>query len=288
MSLTKILNEIKVKSFLMTLVVIGPVTKDLIVIGDEESQKIGGPTYYQSFVFEEFHRDYLAIVNCSDIELVNSFPSKDKVKVILKDDTHYFINRYPFEDNLDIREQSTNFARIPILKQDLENILPLEIDAFVLNPLNRHDFPIETIEYIKSFNVPVFISVQGFLRVPSNEANGNYTIKLENFDKLSDVLEGAASIFLDEDEASIIGMGFDVDEMVITNGSRGSRIVSDDEIIIDPVECEYIVDTTGCGDTYMAAYIAQKLLLKPHEIAGSFASLIASRKIEKSGPYNSN
>ncbi|WP_405267752.1 PfkB family carbohydrate kinase [Methanobrevibacter sp.] len=272
----------------MTLVVIGPVTKDLIVIGGEESQRIGGPTYYQSFVFEEFHKDYRAIVNCSDIELANSFPSKDKVKVILKEDTHYFINKYPFEDNLDIREQSTNFARIPILKQDLEDALPLEIDAFVLNPLNRYDFPIETIEYIKSFNVPVFISVQGFLRVPSDEVNGNYTIKLENFDKLSDVLEGVTSIFLDEDEASIIGMVFDVDEMVITNGSRGSRIVSDDEIIIDAVECEDVVDTTGCGDTYMAAYIAQKLLLKPREIAGSFASQIASRKIEKSGPYNSN
>ena len=50
----------------MTLVAIGPVTKDLVVIGDEKSHKVGGATYFQSFVFEEFFPDYLAIVNCSD------------------------------------------------------------------------------------------------------------------------------------------------------------------------------------------------------------------------------
>ena len=130
----------------MTLVVIGPVTKDLVIIGEQKYQKVGGATYYQSFVFEKFYKDYLAIVNCSDSELVNDFPNSDKVKVVLKDDTHYFENRYPFEDNRDIRKQSSNFADIPILKSDLENILPDEIDGFVLNPLNRYDFPFETID----------------------------------------------------------------------------------------------------------------------------------------------
>ncbi|WP_406534660.1 PfkB family carbohydrate kinase [Methanobrevibacter sp.] len=272
----------------MTLVVIGPVTKDLIVIGDKQSQKIGGATYFQSFVFEEFYKDYMAIVNCADESMVNDFPDLDKVKVLLKENTHYFINRYPFEDDLDIREQSSNFAEIPILKSDLESILPEKIDGFVINPLNRYDFPAETIDYLKSFNVPVFISVQGFLRVADVEANGNFTIKLEDFDNLSDILRGANAIFLDEAEASIIGLDFDVDETVITNGSRGSRIISDDEIRIDAVKCDNVVDTTGCGDTYMAAYISQKLLLKSSENAGNFASRVASDKIGQFGPYKIN
>ena len=272
----------------MTLVVIGPVTEDLIIIGEEESRKVGGATYFQSFVFEEFYNDYLAVVNCSDESLIRDFPSKDKVKVVLKDDTHFFINRYPFEDNLDIREQISNFADIPILKSDLEDILPDEIDAFVINPLNRHDFPLETIDYLKSFNVPIFMSVQGFLRMPLDEVNENYTIKLEDFDEFSDILEGVTSIFLDEGELNIIGLDFDVDEIVVTDGSRGSRIIGDGEIKIDAVKCEDVVDTTGCGDTYMAAYITQKILLKNSKIAGDFASTIASRKIENSGPYNSN
>ena len=36
----------------MTLVVIGPVTNDLVVIGKESSNKVGGATYFQSFVFD--------------------------------------------------------------------------------------------------------------------------------------------------------------------------------------------------------------------------------------------
>ena len=268
----------------MTLVVIGPVTKDLVVIGDKESFKTGGATYYQSFVFDKFYPDYISIVNCLDLNSVNEFPDSSKVKVIEKADTHFFINKYSEED-LNKRVQVSNFANIPILKSDLVNILPDEIDAFVLNPLNRHDFPVETIEFLKSFDVPIFISIQGFLRLPDVKVNENYAIKLEYFDGLTDILSGVTSIFLDEAEAKITGIDFDVGEIVITDGFRGSRIISDSQIKIDAVKCDEIVDTTGCGDTYMAAYISEKLLSKSSKEAGDFASLIASQKIKNYGHY---
>ena len=273
----------------MTLVVIGPVTRDLVIIGDESSHKVGGATYFQSYVFEEFYGDYLAVVNCHDEELVKDFPDLDKVRVIKKDDTHFFINRYPFRDNPDVREQLSNFARIPILKSDLEAVLSdVNVTGFVLNPLNHYDFPVDTIEYLKGFGVPVFTSIQGFLRIPNVQANENYTIKLANFDELSDVLCGLAAIFLDEAEANSIGLDFDVGEMVITDGSHGSRIVSDEEIKIEAVKCDNIVDTTGCGDTYMAAYVSQRLSGHSQKEAGNFASLIASKKIENFGPFKSS
>ena len=286
---TSLLNLIDFSGVVfMTLVVIGPVTRDLVIIGDEKSRKVGGATYFQSFVFEEFYEDYLAIVNCSDEKLVNDFPDLDKVEVILKDDTHFFINDYPDGDNLDVRKQLSNFAKIPIRPDDLKEVLPEEIDGFVLNPLNRFDFPVETIEYLKSFNVPIFLSIQGFLRIPDVKVNENYTIKLDNFDELASILEGVSLIFLDESEESIIGFDYDVDEIVITAGSRGSRIIGDGEIMVDAVPCDNVVDTTGCGDTYMASYISQKLLSKSSKMAGNFASFIASEKIKNFGPYNSN
>lgn len=270
----------------MTLVVIGPVTNDLVVIGNESSNKVGGATYFQSFVFEKFYNDYVVIVNCSNPELINDFPEKQKVKLILKNDTHFFINEYPDEQNRDYRVQLSNFAQIPILKSDLEKILPEKIDAFVLNPLNRYDFPPETIDYLKSFDVPIFMSIQGFLRIPGDELNENYGIKLANFDELSDILEGITSIFLDEREANIIGECSDVDEVIITNGSHGSRIISKDcETKIDAVKCEDIKDSTGCGDTYMAAYIAKRLNNSSIKDCGDFASKIASEKLKRFGHY---
>lgn len=269
----------------MTLVVIGPVTKDLIVIGDEKSQKVGGATYYQSFVFDRFYSDYMAIVNCSDEALVSDFPDLAKVRVIKKDDTHFFINKYPFKDNLDIRQQLSNFADIPILPTDLEGILPDKIEGFVINPLNRHDFPLETLEYLKGFDVPIFLSIQGFLRLPDRQVNENYAIKLDNFDILPNILSYVDAIFLDESEANLIGEDVHVDEMVITNGSQGSRIVGASETRIDAVPCDNVVDTTGCGDTYMAAYISKRLLENSVKKSGDFASKIAAEKLKNFGHF---
>ena len=88
---------------------------------------------------------------------------------------------------------------------------------------------------------------------------------------------GITAIFLDESEAKLVFdddnySRYDIDEIVITNASEGSRIICGNEI-------------TGCGDTYMAAYILKRLLLDSPEEAGEFASLIASEKLMSFGPY---
>lgn len=284
----------------MTLVLIGPVCEDLIIIGDEKNSKVGGAIFFQSFVYEEFYEDYLVIANTSKTDLINDFPDKSKVKVILKEDTHYFINEYPNKDNLDIRNQTTNFADITILKDDLKLIfdeLDLDsesIDAFVLNPLNKNDFSVETLDYLSSFNVPIYISLQGFLRFKGEDDS----IVLRSSDDLDSILDLSEVIFMDEKEARFIKDNLSSDsgqktrensdsKFIITNGSKGSRITNFDDINIkiNAVKCENIKDATGCGDTYMAAYISSLLNGKSLKESGEFASLIASKKLEILGPY---
>ena len=63
--------------------------------------------------------------------------------------------------------------------RDLESLLTDDIDAFIVNPLNAFDFPKDTIDYLKSFNVPIYISFQGFLRYPHKKIGDNYSIKLK-------------------------------------------------------------------------------------------------------------
>ena len=108
---------------------------------------------------------------------------------------------------------------------------------------------------------------------------------INKINEISDV------VFLDESEASII-KGTSLFEsigpnLVITNGSKGSRILkSNDEIIkINTVKCDNIVDATGCGDTYMAAFISSMMNGHDLEESGNFASLIASKKLEQFGPF---
>lgn len=280
----------------MTIVVIGPLTQDQIITSNSKTSAAGGASYFQSFVFEEFNMDYVAVANFNNLDLIKDFPNLGNLIPIVGDDTHYFINEYPEGDNSDIRKQYSNFADIPLLKNQLEFVLDdiFEIDAFILNPLNRNDFPVETVDYLKTFNVPIYLSVQGFLRLPDEKIDDkNYSIKLEMYNDLEDILNGVTGIFLDESEAKIVFDDgnynkYDIDEIVITNGSDGSRIiVESDEIKIEAVEVDNIMDATGCGDTYMAAYILKRLLLDSPKGAGEFASLIASEKLMSFGPYKS-
>ena len=274
----------------MTLVLIGPACEDLIIIGDKESSKVGGASFFQSFVYEEFYNDYLAILNASNVDLIDEFPDKSKVNLILKDDTHHFINEYPDNDNLDIRRQSTNFANVPILSDELKNIFEEceidndDIDAFVLTPLNSNDFPIETLEFLKTFEVPIYVSLQGFLRFMDED--NSMILKLS--DNLDHVFDISDTIFMDESEFDIIkSEKFADSNLVITNGSKGSRIieVGGTTIKINAVKCDNIVDATGCGDTYMAAYISAILNNKTLIESADFASRIASTKLENYGPY---
>lgn len=292
----------------MTLVLIGPACEDLIIIGNEKSSRIGGASYFQSFVYEEFYDDYIAIVNAQNTDLINEFPDMSKTELILKDDTHYFINEYPDKDNRDIRKQSTNFADIPILADDLNaifNNLSLNednIDAFVINPLNSNDIPLETLEYLNSFNLPIFISLQGFLRFKDKDNS----MVLKSSEDLDYIFNIAEAIFLDEKELKIVSdedksdskieiqdIGFDEKTntiFIITNGSKGSRITDFKgiNIKIDSVKCDNIVDATGCGDSYMAAFISNLLNGNDLKDSGDFASLIASKKLEFFGPYRTD
>ncbi len=275
----------------MTLICIGPVAKDIIITSSGKKLKVGGASYYQSFVFEKYCPDYHCIINCDDERVINYFPDSEKISIIKKDKTHFFTNKYPDKNNLDYRIQSSNFANIPILKKDLTNILPDNIDAIILNPLNSFDLPLKTINYLKSFDVPIFISVQGFLRQPSTKTSkDSYSIDLKYPSKFSEIISSTNSIFLDENEASIIFKNnnynkYNVNEIVITNGSKGSRVISNKEYKIPPVVNENIIDSTGCGDTYMAAYIAKKLFSKSVLESANFASKIASAKLSFSGPF---
>lgn len=276
----------------MTLVVIGPVTQDLIITKDNKQSKTGGAVYFQSFVFEEFFKDYLIITNCSDASLRNDFPNPDKVKLIKKECTHYFINEYPNND--DFRIQYSNFANIPITANDLSSILPNDIDAFIINPLNAYDFSKDVIDYLKSFDVPIFMSLQGFLRYPFKKIDeDNYSLSLRLTPEVTDLICDIEGLFLDESEVEILFENFDfkdfnINEIVITNGSKGSRVLADKEYKIPAVKCDDVVDSTGCGDTYVAAYISKKLITNSILKSANFASKIASDKLRFFGPFKSD
>lgn len=73
---------------------------------------------------------------------------------------------------------------------------------------------------------------------------------------------------------------------MITLGSKGSVIYAGDIFYDIPAYVPAVeADTTGCGDTYMAGYLYQRIKNAAIEEAGKFGAAMASLKIESPGPF---
>ena len=79
---------------------------------------------------------------------------------------------------------------------------------------------------------------------------------------------------------------YGVKEVVITNGSKGSVIYHDETFYTIPAyQPKKITDATGCGDTYMAGYLYQRVKGSAIQQSGEFAAAMAALKMESSGPF---
>jgi sugar/nucleoside kinase (ribokinase family) len=77
-----------------------------------------------------------------------------------------------------------------------------------------------------------------------------------------------------------------VKEVVITLGSKGSVVYFEDVFYdIRAYKATEVVDATGCGDTYMAGYLYQRIKGSSVQYAGEFAAAMATLKIQSSGPF---
>ena len=76
-----------------------------------------------------------------------------------------------------------------------------------------------------------------------------------------------------------------VREVLVTKASRGSTIFGPDgALAVEAVVPRRHVDPTGCGDTYLAAYLAGRLASADLRACGAFASAAAALKMESVGP----
>jgi len=207
-----------------------------------------------------------------------------------------FENIYP-NDNPNHRIQKSQIPVNPINPPIFSDMNIKEYDAILLSPLSPYDIPLETVKYLHKQNIPIYLGAQGYLRHIKND---NVVLKpwkdYKNFLKLVNYL------FLDEMEARVI-LGnshddfveiakilsnFGPEEVVITRGDRGVIIYSKKTVgkgiyDISAFKPEKIVDPTGLGDTFMAAYAVKKQETDDPEKCGRFASYVATLKIGQKG-----
>lgn len=78
-----------------------------------------------------------------------------------------------------------------------------------------------------------------------------------------------------------------VDALIITLGSKGSKIYTQGECIdIPPANPKQVLDPTGCGDAYRAGLLYGLMNDYNWEVTGRIASLLGAIKIEHNGTQN--
>jgi hypothetical protein len=266
--------------------VIGHLTKDIIRIdGKIVRELVGGTAYYTSIALHTLGVNVAAAVKTSpedrDSLLFDLKARNIPVFWQPSQQTSIFEDIYPTKD-LDFRVEKVWATADPFSEADLPEFCAL----------TNRDLDGDFLAAVAGKGEIISLDAQGLTR----EILANGDVRSTSWREGSQGLSSIDILKADEKEALILTETEDirsasriltdvgVKEIVITAGSRGAQIFSGGETISIPaVPPRKIVDATGCGDTYMAGYLSQRCQQKDIEIAGKFAAMVASRKIENFG-----
>jgi sugar/nucleoside kinase (ribokinase family) len=271
---------------------IGHITLDKVITGKRVINMAGGTSFYFSNAIHNMNLRYLLITTLAEQEMhfVSDLRTNGiEVNVVaISDHTVYFENKY--NENQDHRTQRVLQLSDSFTAEQLQGV---NAHIFHLGPLLAGDIPVDIIKVL-SKKGKVSLDVQGYLRRVENEKvySMDWAAKKEALQYV-DILKANESEMnvltncTDARKAALILYDWGVKEIVITLGSSGSLIYDGVDFYNIPAysPSSAVIDATGCGDTYMAGYLSQRIKGKGYQHAGEFAAAMATLKIESSGPF---
>jgi len=272
---------------------VGHITLDKVVTKKATFHMPGGTAVYFSSAICNMPLKYSLVTSLADNEMDIVAGLREKgieVTVIASSHTVYFENIYA--ENQDHRTQRVTQKADPFV-QDAWN--EMEATIYHLGPLLADDIPVSLIKMLAA-KARVSLDVQGYLREVRNEnvypidwADKKEALRYIDILKANEhemeVLTGSNDVYT----AARILNEWGVKEVVITLGSMGSVIYKEAVFYQIPAyQPVAVVDATGCGDTYMAGYLYQRIKGADIQAAGEFAAAMATLKIESSGPFTGN
>lgn len=278
----------------MKVAVLGPIAKDYITIDDKESVHIGSPVYYICTALKN--------LGVGEIDAYASYGKDDEawVKERLKGiNVHDFFAKKTLHGNLVYKSDNPD-VRTHILF-DYNNVIELteellaELEKFnyiIFGPLLSHHIPSEFYEKLKHKNL-----VYGNFGAFTYLEDGKKVCK--HPENLIKILPYIKYLFLDNNEAMFASgkktikeageffIKHGLENAAITEGSKGSHLfIGDKYFKILAFPPKKLVDPTGAGDTYLAAYIRAIELFKSHEERGRFAAMVATMSLERRGAFD--
>lgn len=280
----------------MEIVVVGHLSRDLIVMPDTRTEALGGSTAYAMLapsigafgagivtkVGTDFESSYYNTLRSSGLDLSGFVTEGSK--------STRFVNKY-----------DTSGARIQYVEAVAPSIRPedfteehLDSNIIHFSPLTCNEIDAECIHQARSSSALTSLDVQGYIR--SIGRDGMVTPK--EWSERDRILEQVDVVKFHERElyttvpteselsaaSQILGLGPRI--VIVTYDQRGSIIYTrNSQVRIPLVLARAQVDTTGCGDTYTIGFLLEYMRSGDVRRAGLFAATCSSFNVESVGPY---
>jgi sugar/nucleoside kinase (ribokinase family) len=274
--------------------VIGHVARDINTIGGTAYEpRPGGAAHYSTMVYTHLglQAAVLTKVAARDEPVLLQELRAAGASVFNRPTatTTTFRNIYPRE-NGDARLQRVDATADRLYLTDLP---PIRARIWQIGPLTDQDIDPAIIACCARAGGAVGMDVQGLTRrIVAGEVRASDPLggadHLRHVDVLKadeeEILTYTGCATVDEATARVRAAG--VREVLITRGSRGSVVFGGgDPLEIDAVPPRRVADATGCGDTYLAAYMVRRLDGADRAECARFASAAASLNIETLGAF---
>lgn len=257
-----------------TIAVIGHLSRDIV---DGGAPRPGGGVYFATRALARLGADAHAAASCSEQDRAILLPELEVFGLPVAWHPSSTTTAYSFHyegERRVMRQEAVGDPWTP------EQALGAVGDAPWVDvcALTRSDFPPETLAALAGGR-RILVDLQGLVRTPAlgplttNEHVGD-VLRLIDILKLND--EEAETLVGSADPDRLRSLG--VPELLLTLGSRGAWVVTPGLAEhIPAVPAEGPVDPTGAGDTYSAAYLAQRAVgAEPVEAARLAATAVAT------------
>jgi sugar/nucleoside kinase (ribokinase family) len=273
--------------------VIGHVARDINTIGGVEHEPSpGGAAYYSTMVYRRLGMRAAVVTRVAeqDEALLQELKSAGVTVFNLPSEvTTTFRNDYP-SGNPDLRVQRVDARAGQIAVAALPDV---RARIWQIGPLTETDVELTTISHCAGLGGLVGMDVQGLTRVVV-DGRVRARAPAERMDYLRDldVLKADDTEILTYTGADDVPVAVarvrdaGVREVLVTRASAGATIFARDAALeVDAVPPRRTVDTTGCGDTFLAAYLARRLTSNDLRECGEFAAAAAAINIEAFGAF---
>jgi sugar/nucleoside kinase (ribokinase family) len=269
---------------------IGHITLDKVITANSEKLMAGGTSFYFSNALSNMDVNYCLITSLAESEMhfVDDLRANGITVIALASKhTVYFENNY--SKNLYHRTQRVLQTADSFTVEQLQDV---EAAIFHLGPLLANDIPLMLIKDLANRG-KVSLDVQGYLRKVENKnvqaigwQDKKEALKYIDILKADEAEMEMLTGYKDVRKGAEMLCEWGVKEVIITFSSKGSLIYANHIFYDIPAYTPAVeIDTTGCGDTYMAGYLFQRISGASVQAAGEFGAAMASLKIESSGPF---